>query len=215
MEKLIINNLDYSYENQDELFSQVNICLDKGSKVRLFGENGSGKTTLLKIIANIIEDEETLSYDLNYFGENATFSDIREKRVFIADSPTFYEELTMEQNIQFYNLFFNYGKDFLENVYKLCKKFNVYSYLNQSVKNLSLGTRQKIWLAINLSTPTELVLLDEPFNSLDKESRKILSDIINESKGRTFIIVSHENNEGVLFSHELNSNNWSITKLSM
>lgn len=79
MEKLIINNLDYSYENQDELFSQVNICLDKGSKVRLFGENGSGKTTLLKIIANIIEDEETLSYELNYFGENATFSDIREK----------------------------------------------------------------------------------------------------------------------------------------
>ncbi|KLA04462.1 hypothetical protein B4086_5043 [Bacillus cereus] len=215
MEKLIINNLDYSYENQDELFSQVNICLDKGSKVRLFGENGSGKTTLLKIIANIIEDEETLSYELNYFGENATFSDIREKRVFIADSPTFYEELTMEQNIQFYNLFFNYGEGFLENVYKVCKKFNVYSYLKQSVKNLSLGTRQKIWLAINLSTPTELVLLDEPFNSLDKESRRILSKIINESTDRTFIIVSHENNEGVLFSHELNSNNWSVSQLTM
>ncbi|KFM99852.1 ATP-binding cassette domain-containing protein [Bacillus clarus] len=215
MEKLMIKNLNYAYENQDELFSQVNICLEKGSKVRLFGENGSGKTTLLKIIANIIEDEETLSYELNYFGENVTFSDIRENRVFIADSSTFYEELTMEQNIQFYNLFFNYGEDFLKNVYKLSKKFNVYSYLKQPVKNVSLGTRQKIWLAINLSTPTELVLLDEPFNSLDKESRGILSDLINESTGRTFIIVSHENNEGVLFSHELNSNNWSVSQLTM
>ena len=82
-------------------------------------------------------------------------------------------------------------------------------------KNLSLGTRQKIWLAINLSTPTELVLLDEPFNSLDKESRRILSKVINESTDRTFIIVSHENNEGVLFSHELNSNNWSVSQLTM
>lgn len=215
MEKLMIKNLNYAYENQDELFSQVNICLEKGSKVRVFGENGSGKTTLLKIIANIIEDEETLSYELNYFGENVTFSDIREKRVFIADSATFYEELTMEQNIQFYNLLFNYGEAFLKNVYKLSKKFNVDSYLKQPVKNLSLGTRQKIWLAINLSTPTELVLLDEPFNSLDKESRGILSELINESTDRTFIIVSHENNEGVLFSHELNSNDWSVSQLTM
>ncbi|KFN03791.1 ATP-binding cassette domain-containing protein [Bacillus clarus] len=103
----------------------------------------------------------------------------------------------------------------LENVYKLSKKFNVYSYLKQPVKNVSLGTRQKIWLAIHLSTPTELVLLDEPFNSLDKESRGILSELINKSTDRTFIIVSHENNEGVVFSYELNSNNWSISQLTM
>ena len=213
MEKMSIKHLTYGYENQPRLFNNVNIEIDQNSIVRLYGKNGSGKTTLLKIIANIIDDPH-LSYELRFFGEKLSFADIRKRRVFVGDSPVFYEELTMEQNIQFYNLLFHYGPVFSKQVYEYCKKFDVDAYKNEQVKNLSLGTRQKIFLSINLSIPSELVLLDEPFNSLDTSSRKVLSDIITQSKQKTFVIVSHEKEASLSFTHELNSENWQLKSLN-
>jgi ABC-2 type transport system ATP-binding protein len=212
MDNFKIKSLSYAHENQKKLFDQVDISIPKYSIVRLFGENGSGKTTLLRIIANVINDKN-LTYELDFYGEKLSFSDIRKRRVFVPDSPTFYEELTMDQNIKFYNLLFKYGEAFSKNVYHLCKEFNVYKYLDQPVKNLSLGTRQKLFLSINLSIDADLVLLDEPFNSLDNESRNTLASIINKSSDRTFIIVSHEDSETSLFTHELNSRDWKCKTL--
>jgi ABC-2 type transport system ATP-binding protein len=211
MEKLTIDNLKYSYTNKERLFDKIHIELNKYSIIRLFGENGSGKTTLLKIIANIIDDQN-LDYDLNYFGSSCRFKDIRKYRVFVPDSPVFYEELTMKQNVKFFKLLFNYGENFTHCVYDKCKKFNVYKYIDKPVKELSLGTRQKIFLSINLSIPAELVLLDEPFNSLDLKSRENLSNIILQEEKKTFIIVSHEDEESMPFTHMLNSSTWSINE---
>ncbi|MED4935539.1 ABC transporter ATP-binding protein [Heyndrickxia coagulans] len=213
MKRILIKNLTYGFENQPRLFDNVNIEIDQNSIVRLYGKNGSGKTTLLKIIANIIDDPQ-LSYELRFFCEKLSFADIRKRRVFVGDSPVFYEELTMEQNIQFYNLLFHYGPGFNKQVYGYCKKFDVYAYKHEPVKNLSLGTRQKIFLSINLSVPSELVLLDEPFNSLDTSSRKVLSEIITQSKQKTFIIVSHEKEASLSFTHELNSENWQLKRVN-
>lgn len=212
MNLLTIKNLEYAFDSKRKIFDNLNLSIEQNSIVRLFGDNGSGKTTFLKIISNIIDDKN-LTYEASFLEKNIKFSEIRNSRVFVPDSPVFYEELTMKQNIKFYKLLFKYSEEFIEKVYSLCEKLNILKFLEEPVKELSLGTRQKLFLSINLSIPCELVLLDEPFNSLDSSSRKSLAEIINNSNNKTFIIVSHENEEYVNFSHELNSSNWSLNIL--
>lgn len=202
MEELSIKNLTFGYESTRLLFNQENFFIPKNSIVKLKGKNGTGKTTFLKIIADIVRGD-TLTYHLELQQKPTFFSAIREKRIFISDAPIFQEELNGYENITFYKLLYRLDKSFEAEVYNKCEKFNIKHYLDEDVKNLSLGTRHKLFLAINLSINSELYLLDEPFNSLDHLSKETLQEFIKEKANATFIIVSHEDAQNELFSDEI------------
>lgn len=176
---MVINHLFFSYEKN--IIEDVSLTIPKNAVVKLTGKNGTGKTTFLKILSNLIRSEN-LAYDLQIASEASDFEAIRKDRLFIPDKPMFQEELNGYENITFYRLLFEYDHHYEQQVLNMCRQLDIENYLNSDVHTLSLGTRQKLFLAINLCVNKELYLLDEPFNSLDEASKKNLMKIILDKK---------------------------------
>jgi len=172
--KLKVKHLTKKINNKT-IFENVNFEIKNGILL-IKGPNGSGKTTLLKILAGFekptsgeIEYEDIKNFEISYLGHKMGI----------------YLELTVLENLKFF------GFD-----EKLVEVFKLEKFLNYKVKLLSRGSLQKIGIIRVLSKKSKLYLLDEPFTSLDEDSKKISLEIIKFlSKDKIFIITTHENLE--------------------
>lgn len=164
-----------------------------GDLLGLIGPNGAGKTTLLRVLAGLraptAGSAEILGHDVFSNGDP-----IRGRIGFAPDSPPAYEELTVEQFLQFiaeaHGLPRKEGDEridfWLEQVW-LEKKRNV------RIKNLSRGMRQRVTIAQTLLPNPMVVLLDEPSSGLDPAGRIQLREIIASlgAQGKATIVSSH------------------------
>lgn len=194
---LIIQNLSYTHPNKDLLFGNINLTVNSSEKIALIGNNGSGKSTLLKIISGLLKP---LSGSLNInskpyyipqiFGQYNDFT--------IAEALGIDKKLTAlheilkgnisEENYEILNDDWTI-EDRCNEVLKHWKLNDL--DLSQKMETLSGGQKTKVFLAgISIHKP-ELILLDEPSNHLDFESRELLYDFIRFTKS-TLIVVSHD-----------------------
>lgn len=184
---LKINNISKRYKNK-KILNSINLEINDGEIIGLIGQNGSGKSTLMKVISlltpfnagniylnniDIKKDKENLFNNLGVFIER----------------PYLYEEISGYQNLKIISRLYKFEID-LDSV---CQIFECTSFIHEKVKDYSLGMKQKIGIMIAFINNPSLVLLDEPFNSLDKTSENKLIDFINEykNKGNSLIIASH------------------------
>lgn len=194
---IIVQNLAYSHTNKDLLFEHINLSLNKHNKIALIGNNGAGKSTLLKIIAGALASTEgsvhtgskpyylpQLYGQFNHYtiaqalGIEARINALHE----ILDGKVTEENLTL------------LDEDWT--IEERCADALAYWQLNglemgQEMGSLSGGQRTKVFLAgITIHQP-EIILLDEPSNHLDTQSRQLLYDFIEHSTA-TMIVVSHD-----------------------
>jgi ABC-type multidrug transport system ATPase subunit len=107
---------------------------------------------------------------------------------------TLYEYLTVGENIKFYKNLFSEKSSYDERVKEYIRLFDIEQYYNILVKNLSQGTRNKLYIAIMLSKDFKALVLDEPFTALDKGTQEtIMSKIQFEaiSNNKSVIMVTH------------------------
>ena len=186
-----VKNLEKKFQNngkKKEVFSNFNLSLGKGEQVGLFGPNGSGKTTLLNILSAV---------DTDFHGQVK----LESKRIaYIHQDPnaTLAPWFTCEQNIllarKFHDLDIEGGKTLLK---KLCVEFNVNFSLAQYPFSLSGGQRQIVTLLRALVIEPTILLLDEPFSSLDVEKRIDVSKVLSRYflQEMTVIFCSHRGDE--------------------
>ena len=175
---LKVDSLSKSFKTNLVLDS-VSIDFSNGRIILLVGENGSGKTTAFKMLLGLIKpDCGTIDYD------SASYSGLIEE-------PAFNNSLTGQQNIDI--LLENYDTSYFTS---LLNDLNIYEAINKKVGTYSLGMRQKLGLAYLFLKKSDYLLLDEPVNSLDKKSIKIVLNEIMKRKeaGLTTIIISHQVN---------------------
>lgn len=175
------------------------MSINKNEIIKIKGPNGSGKTTLLKILMGIIEDDK-LIYSAYLDGKQVRFSDIKFKFSYVPDKIYLLENLSGFKNIKFFSYVFD-DNEYIKKVYELCNLLNISTYLKQTVSEYSAGMKQKLFIAMMLAKKAELYLMDEPFNSLDTESKIILADIIFEMKkqDKSFVIVSHSDSDNLVY----------------
>ncbi|MEO0224101.1 MAG: ABC transporter ATP-binding protein [candidate division WOR-3 bacterium] len=172
--KLKVKHLTKKINNKI-IFENVSFEIESGILL-IRGPNGSGKTTLLKILAGF---EKPSSGEVIY--ENINNFEIS----YLGHKLGIYMELTVLENLKFF------GFD-----EKLVEIFKLEKFLNYKVKLLSRGSLQKIGIIRALSKKSKLYLLDEPFTSLDEDSKRISLEVIKSlSKNKIFIITTHENIE--------------------
>ncbi|MDO5105167.1 ribosomal protection-like ABC-F family protein [Capnocytophaga sp.] len=194
---LTLQNISYTHQNKDLLFSDINLAVNNHEKTALIGNNGVGKSTLLKIIAGELQPTygqiivETEPYYVpQIFGQ---FNHLNIAQVLlIEDKLNALKEIlngnTSEENFNLLN------DDWT--IEDRCKEALNYWQLNnldlsQKMETLSGGQKTKVFLAgISIHQP-ELVLLDEPSNHLDVSGRQLLYDFIQATKG-SLIVVSHD-----------------------
>ncbi len=166
-----MSNVDFSY-GEKKVLENFNMSISKGEKICLFGESGSGKTTILRLICSL---------------EKATFGQIiTEGKI----SVVFQENRLLSFKTVMGNILAVNGD--VAKCEQLLKDFSLYEYRDKYPRSLSGGMKRRIAIIRALSRDFDILVLDEPFNGIDKENIEKISQIINKyTEGKTVVMVSH------------------------
>ena len=173
---IILQNAKKKFKN----FSlKVSMKIEKGEIFGILGANGSGKTTLLKIIAGWYTSKGVFlqSKSLNYSPQ----------RIIL------YEDLSVVENIKFFSSLYGIKPNLT-----ILNTFSLYEKRKQKVKNLSYGMKRKINVLISLLNFPQILLLDEPTENLDLESREKIWNFLKNMRNEystTIVVATHSREE--------------------
>ena len=171
----------------------VSIDINRGEILGLLGVNGAGKTTLANIIAtlNPPTSGEVLYEDKSIYDDVPQF-----RRIigFCPQKPNVNPMLTIEQNLYFAGKFYGLSdEETNQRINKLMKRFELTTYANNVIDQLSGGYKQRFLIARALVHKPQLILFDEPTVALDPHVRHEVWDLLKElrSSGVTIILTTH------------------------
>jgi ABC-2 type transport system ATP-binding protein len=144
----------------------------------LLGPNGAGKTTTLKITAGLVEPT---SGSVTISGFDATRDPINAKAQigYVAEVPILYESLTPRELLEFEASVRGLAEDSMNRrARQLAEAFEVVPVFDSPIATLSMGTKQKVAIIAALLHQPPVLLLDEPLNSLDARSNRILKELL-------------------------------------
>ena len=181
----------------------LNLDIPAGELVALLGPSGSGKTTLLRIIAGL---EVPDSGSVLFHGEDATSTDVRERRVgFVFQHYALFGHMTIFENVAFGlrvrpKATRPSDKEIRARVTELLKLVQLDWIADRFPHQLSGGQRQRIALARALAVEPKVLLLDEPFGALDAKVRKELRRWLrrlHDEMHVTSVFVTHDQDEAM------------------
>jgi len=158
----------------------------------LFGSNGAGKTTLLRVISTLLRPHGGTIIVMG-FNPQEEPEEVKKFLGLVGDKPLLYNELTGIENLRFYSKLYGLRSDFFESqVEELSQRFAIKTWLEEPVKNLSTGLKKRLDIVRSLIHNPELLLLDEPFSGLDKDTTEDFQEYLNEFRNiRTTIVTTH------------------------
>ncbi|RLI86147.1 MAG: metal ABC transporter ATP-binding protein [Archaeoglobales archaeon] len=168
----------------------ITLTLDRGVYV-ITGPNGAGKTTLLETIIGLLKPYRGEAYLLGVNTKSRRIFRARRKCSYVPQDfmkpPT---EAYTGMDVIRLGLVFNRGS--LNDAIELAKRLNALDLLEKPFGKLSGGQQQKIMILRALARNPEILLLDEPFSSLDAETKENLCEILKEYSDRLVVIVCHD-----------------------
>ena len=193
-----LNNVSFDYEKEKNILNKVNLEINSGKLIGIYGESGSGKSTFLNLICglldpskgeitynskNINNDKESY-YDLvGYVSQNIFLIDDTIKNNIVLGDKRF-DEINFAEVIE--------SSDLTNTINEMKEKEN--TFLGEYGAFISGGQKQRIGLARALYKKSQILVLDEPTSALDKNSEnEILKTIMNLKGKVTIILVSHNN----------------------
>ena len=160
---------------EKNLVTNVSMHVKKGEIYGFLGPNGAGKTTVMKLLTNLWKPTEG---SIELFGEKLTSTsyEVLKRMGCMIEFPTFYEHLSGRENLALhceYMGYYNTGS--IENAMELLGLNNTGK---KSVREYSLGMKQRLGLARAVLCKPELLILDEPTNGLDPAGIKQIRDAL-------------------------------------
>ena len=192
MEQLIVKNVSQKFKDK-ELFSDVNLELSCGHIYGLVGDNGSGKTILMKSILGLIPlNTGEIWMDSDRIGKDIEFS---LNTGFLIEIPSFILDYNQYQNLKLLSDI--NGKIEKQGILNAIESVGLDPNNKEKVRNFSLGMKQRLGVAQAIMENPELLILDEPMNSLDKSGVILIRELIMSLKqeGRIILITSHNSED--------------------
>ena len=192
MEYIIESNSLCKNYLKHRVLKDLGVHIPKGSIYGLVGKNGAGKSTFMRVITGI---QEPTSGEYKLWGVPNTdhkVSKMRKRLGAVIENVSMYPALTARQNMkQQYRIL---GIPSFDGIDDLLQLVGLDASSHKSVKNYSLGMKQRLGLAMTLAGSPDCIILDEPMNGLDPEGIIEMREIIlklNKEKDITFVISSH------------------------
>lgn len=186
---ITLENVSKQIKNQ-KILEDISIKMEKGKCYGFIGYNGCGKTMLLRAICGYMNiDSGTIEIDGQIIGKDIDF--IKNAGIIIGESQ-FINSLSGFDNLKILAEIQNIIND--NDIDEILKRMGLYSDKSKKVKKYSLGMKQRLRLAQAFMENPDILILDEPFNALDKETvLNIQSEILSEKKkGKTILLTSHD-----------------------
>lgn len=176
-----------------EVLNDINLKFENGKMYAIIGANGSGKSLILKALSGY--NKLTSGKVLQNGNEIRKNNNYIEDAGIIIENPVMVNEYTITENLEYLKKMSKNTKEIdLEKWYKY---FEIEEYKEKRFSELSLGTKQKVALIQAFMHNPQNILLDEPFNALDKKAVIKVKELLLEEKkkGKLIVIVTHINDE--------------------
>lgn len=196
---LILNNINYTYKENEEMLTNVNLVINEGEFVAIVGKTGSGKSTLVQMMNALLKPTNGEVY---YNGEDVWDKDynrvlFRGKVGMVFQYPEYQLfESTVIKDVCFGPKNIGMSKLDVElNSYEALKMVGIgEDHIDDSPLELSGGMKRRVAIAGILAMKPEIIILDEPTAGLDPEGRNDILNLLkklNEEKNITVVIISH------------------------
>lgn len=184
------------------------ITFEKGKSYMLLGASGCGKSTLLNMIAGILSPEKG---SIEIAGEDMTKKSQKQKDKFriekigyIFQDFKLIDEMTVMDNIGILKL----EKVDISGIDDVLESLEILDKKNKKVKHLSGGEKQRVAIARAIVKKPEIILADEPTGNLNFSiGEAVIKQLVEISKGKTLIAVTHDERLGKYFDCTVDMNN--------
>ncbi|MFP4456661.1 MAG: ABC transporter ATP-binding protein [Clostridia bacterium] len=159
----------------------------------LLGPNGAGKTTSLRCISTLIKPSEGKIEVYGFDILEDSFK-VRENIALLTNDLKLDENFTPKYTMEYIGSLYGLSKEVIDKRrVELFDYFNVTSYQNMKISELSQGMKQKLSIAVSLVHDPKVIIFDEPTNGLDVITAKAVTDYLLKLKqlGKTIIISTH------------------------
>lgn len=183
-----LRNLSKSFK-QERVLKDINHDFEKGKIHGIIGFNGSGKTVMFKCICGFLTpDCGFVSVDGKQIGKEIDFP---QSVGIIIENPGFLPDLTGFENLRsLASLRHRIGE---KDIMKYMHKVGLDPLSKKKVSQYSLGMRERLGIAQAIMEEPEILILDEPFNGLDKRGVEEVCILMSElrKKGKTILMAAH------------------------
>lgn len=187
-----ISNISLSYDN-NEILKNISYKFREGKIYGLIGKNGAGKSSLLKTISRLNRESEG---EIKLKGVSIKDKDYLELAIsFVGDTPVYYQDLTVKEHLLLICSIKKIPRKIAINkINTLLDLLKLDRYSSSFPNSLSRGTLQRLNIALGIIRDEDLILMDEPFITLDPVQVSIVEDLILQLKkeNKTFLISSHD-----------------------
>lgn len=180
----------------------LSFVVEPGSCLALLGRNGAGKTTLLRMIAGLSQPSEG---SVRLLGKSVRDSEARARIGILGHGIGVYEELSAYENLRHFANLFGVA-DPERAAQQWLERVNLAAVGHSLVREFSRGMRQRLAVARAFLHDPGVLLLDEPFTSLDDRAIALLQSLLAGALGRgaTVVMSTHQLREAMqLSTHSL------------
>lgn len=183
-----LENVSKRFKNENVL-NGISYSFEGGKIYSIVGRNGSGKSVLLKIIAGLyLQDKGNVLFDNKNYN---MINEIPDNLGIVIEQPSFINDLTGLENLKLLASIRNVATE--RDIVESLEIVNLKDDMNKKYSKYSLGMRQKLSIAQAIMEQQKVILLDEPFNGIDRQSvvaiKEYLKRVKNEDK--LIIITTH------------------------
>ena len=200
---LEIDSLHYKYKSNwlgkpNHALKGISFQVDLKESFALFGSKGSGKTTLIKCLLNLIHPS---SGNIKIFDVDHRKPAARSEIGFLPENPYLYDNLTVHELLCMYGCFTGIRRSQLDKkVTEVTLALEIQDKHNTPLHKLASQVIQKVAFAQAIIANPKLLILDQPFNGVDFNSRKLIKDLlVNLKQNGTSIFIATDDYSDIKF----------------
>jgi len=175
----------------------IDLRVDRGTCMVIFGANGVGKTTLIKVLATIFKPSSG-SIRIDGLDIRHKSVEVRHRIGMVGHQTFLYDNLTAYENLKFYGKMYGIS-DLDKCICDTITRVGLSTHLHDRVAGLSRGMQQRLSIARALLHNPPILLLDEPETGLDRHAMALFREVLDAFKSqlKTVVMTTHNLHDGL------------------